>query len=136
KWRFPWETRWRDSGSVAEGLVPGNYPVEFFPRAGFGRPPMATNVITAGATESRTNFYSFDGDPPPLGALSITIFPSALTTGTNRGQWRVRGDSGGAWYDGGVVLSNLAAGSYIVEFKQVDGFATPAPRVLSVVAGR
>ena len=48
----------------------------------------------------------------------------------------MRGDSGADWYDGGMVLSNLAAGSYIVEFKQVEGFATPAPRVLSVVAGR
>jgi hypothetical protein len=68
KWRFPWETTWRASGSTATNLPPDNYPVEFLPRSSF-RADMDTNVLTAGANESVTNYYT--GTSPAIGSLSF-----------------------------------------------------------------
>src|SRR5262249_37842521 len=129
-----WESAWRASGSTALGLVPGNYPVDYLPRPGFSRPPPDTNVVTPDAIESVTNFYSYEGEPQ-RGSLMVRLLPLEVTSGTNRGQWRLADEIDSAWADSGVVLSNLPAGSHLVEFKAVTGFVTPASRQVSVSAG-
>ena len=44
KWRFWWETDWRDSGSTVSNLALGEYNLEFMPRSGFIAP--GTTAIT------------------------------------------------------------------------------------------
>jgi len=38
-----------------------------------------------------TNIYTPAGGAPELGALSITLLPLEVASGTNRAQWRVQG---------------------------------------------
>jgi hypothetical protein len=135
KWRFAWETTWRDGGSTASGLVPGNYAIEFIPRVGCTEPAGDINVITVGASVTNTYFYSCAGNPP-LGALGMTLLPAEVTAGTNRGQWRLQSDSATNWHDSGVILSGLPAGSHVVEFKTMEGFESPVAREVLVLANK
>ncbi len=136
QWRFLWETAWRNSGTIASELVPGNYPVEFKPVSGFLEPAATTNIVTAGTLTVETNAYSVDA-APQFGALSVVIQPSSVANAIDvaqRGQWRLQGATN--WLDSGGALSDLVAGNHIVEFKTVPGFSTPPGRVAIVASGQ
>jgi V8-like Glu-specific endopeptidase len=138
RWRFEWETVWRQSGSTVTNLVPGNYPVVLSETAGWlALSPRVTNAVSAGVIESVTNSYVQVG-PAGYGALSVTVGPQTVATNQNepqRGQWRVQASPANPWQDSGTVVSNLAVGGYVVEFKDVTGgYGTPAARVVQVIS--
>ncbi|MCK4629632.1 MAG: hypothetical protein KAT56_11560, partial [Sedimentisphaerales bacterium] len=57
-----------------------------------------------------------------VGSLSVTLTPSeAIVAGA---QWSVDGRA--TWHNSGVTISSLPVGSYMVEFKAVSGWTTPA----------
>lgn len=132
RWRFLWETRWRDPATEAAGLVPGHYPTVFLPCAGFLAPATVTNIIAPSAEESVTEHYVPIGQE--LGGLSLILLPGAVGQGqgTNRGQWRLLGGATEDWQDSGALLSDLPAGVHLVEFKPVAGFRTPPSQSLPV----
>jgi hypothetical protein len=134
-WRFSWETAWRNSGSTATGLAPGNYTIEFMPRGGFIAPPSAAYAMAAGSNPPVIYTYTTNqGGSQAAGALSLSLLPSAVQAGTNRGQWRLQGELGTNWYDSGTVITNLPTGLHIAEFKPITGYETPAPRFVAAVA--
>jgi len=132
-WRFTWETEWRSSGDTATGLVPGEHPIEFIPRSGFSTPAVTNFVVNVGFN-SLTNSYSTNG-VATAGALVVSLAPAEIQSGTNQGQWRLQGEFGTNWFDSGALLQNIPVGFHIAEFKSINGYETPAPRVLSVIAG-
>lgn len=136
KWRFWWETDWRDSGSSVSNLTGGSYTLEFLPCSGFIAPASTTVNLSNGAVFlSITNYYTNLVGTLAAGSLKVTISPSQVASAsevTNRGQWRIA-SLGTNWLDGDVALTNLAEGAYFVEFKTVPGYQTP-PAQVAVVA--
>ena len=134
RWRFPWETRWRESGETAAGLVPGEYPTRFLPRTGFRSPDPATNTVAAGATETQHETYL--AVTLQTGGLGLVLQPESARTGAVHAQWRLQGSTGSVWHDSGILESNLPAGLHLVEFREVPGYVAPASQVFTVTAGR
>jgi len=65
------------------------------------------------------------------GSLQVTIFPQdAINAGA---QWRV---NDGDWRESEAFVSNLAVGSYTIEFKAIDGWATPANKTVQINEGQ
>jgi hypothetical protein len=131
-WRFEWETAWRNSGSSATGLVPGEYPIELIPRSGFVA--QGTNYTLVGGSNALSLSYSSNG-LHETGSLSLILLPQAIQTGANLGQWRLQGELGADWYGSGTVISNVPGGFHIAEFNTAAGYATPAPQFVLVSAG-
>jgi hypothetical protein len=139
KWRFWWETDWRDSGGTVSNLSVGDYVLEFMPRSGFTAPASSTLTISnAGAFLSRTNYYTNLVGVVPTGGLGVAILPLEVATAvnsTNRGQWRISGGNTN-WNDGGTRLPSLPEGAHLVEFKSIPGYETPPRQVMVVAASR
>lgn len=132
-WRFSWESTWRQSDIVAQGLVPGNYPVTFRPRLNFLPPEPAEYTVAPDTAEVATNFYTYAGSAAPAGSLIVTLTPSVVAAAVDparRGQWRLQGEI--SWHDSGWTFSAVPSGDHIVEFKPIDNFQTPSPRTVSV----
>jgi uncharacterized delta-60 repeat protein len=126
QWRLAWETAWRNSDDVINGLPAGNFATTFKPVAGYLQPNDTTNPVTSGLTWV-TNVYLGSGSTA-YGSLQVNLTPSGV------GQWRVQGETN--WHDSGFVFTNLVAGSQIVEFKTVLGYDTPAARSALVGANQ
>jgi hypothetical protein len=129
QWRLIWERVWHNSGDVITGLPSGNYPVEFSPVAGFAQPGDSTNAVISGSLTTVTNQYSVTG-AASYGSLSVTLYPASLPGGA----WQLQGES--VWHPSGYVLTNLVAGSHVVEFENVSGWSSPAPLIASVGANQ
>ncbi len=143
QWRFPWELSWRNSGEGASNLVQGEYPVEFSTVPGYLVPPLValagdgstvTNLVavTNGGTTFVTNQYYptiNSVDTNNGGSLTVDIGPSP----PNGAGWRFLGNT--TAYFPPDFGTNLAAGTYLIEFASVKGFVTPSPLSIQVSAG-
>ncbi|MCL4181494.1 MAG: hypothetical protein KJ072_27620 [Verrucomicrobia bacterium] len=133
QWRLRWETAWRPSGSALLGLVAGNYDLEFRPVPDFLQPGNLVVPVSGGSLVTVTNVYDRTLTPA-VGSLRVILEPSALATAANeveRAQWRLRGES--FWRNSAEVIATLPVGEHVIEFKSVNGYETPRPRVASVV---
>lgn len=131
-WRFVGEQAWRVAGVPAGGLATGNRQIEFRPVPGFLHPLREPVSVVSGAAATVVDREYFAGGGSASGSLSVTLLPAALGASA---QWRLLGEGDGAWRASGASLGGLAAGVYLVECKDVDGFATPRPRSVSIGAG-
>ncbi|MGC8494857.1 MAG: WD40 repeat domain-containing protein [Syntrophobacteraceae bacterium] len=61
------------------------------------------------------------------GSLTVTIGPTAVVSAGAR--WNV---DGGTWEVSGATVNGLSAGSHTVNFADVKGWTTPAPRIVTV----
>ena len=132
QWRLRWETAWRPSGSALLGLVAGNYDLEFRPAPDYLQPGNLVVPVSGGSLVTITNVYDRTLTPA-VGSLRVILEPSALATAANeveRAQWRLRGES--FWRNSAEVITTLAVGEHVIEFKSVIGYETPRPRVASV----
>jgi hypothetical protein len=143
QWRFPWELAWRNSGEAATNLVQGEYPVEFRTVPDYLILPLValanggasvTNLVavTTGGTTFITNQYYptiTTVDTNNGGSLTVNIGPSP----PSGAGWRFLGDTTPFYPPG--YSTNLAAGTYLIEFAPVGGFITPASLSVQVVAG-
>src|SRR5262249_9190700 len=104
------------------------------PVNGFSTPSdTGINYTVVGGSNAPLTFgYSTNGGTPQLGALSVTLLPSQVITGTNRAQWRLQGESGTNWYDSDSVVSSLPSGAHIAEFSDVSGTQYEAPTPIQV----
>jgi hypothetical protein len=131
QWRFSWEVTWRNSGQTASNLMAGNYPVVFRPLPGwlvlsFTQPVAVINSVAV------TNQYY-----PTLnsvgtnngGSLTVTL-GSSPPSGAG---WRFLGDTT-PFYPSGYT-TNLAAGTYLIEFAAVNGFVKPPNLSVQVKIG-
>jgi hypothetical protein len=137
KWRFEWEIRWRENGSAAEHLVPGDYVVEFMPLSGHLTPPIASMQLQAGAHKHVNYFYTPGNENPGTGTLRVSFLPAAVAA-PGQGQWHLQTapelDAG--WHSSGEVVANLRAGRHVVEFAPLAGYRTPDPMEFRIRAGQ
>jgi len=133
QWRFAWETAWRASGQTASNLSAGNYPVEIRTMPGWlPLPASLTVAVPAGAMVQITNQYFLTTTSPDAnagGTLTINLGPNP----PSGAGWRFLGDRT-PFYPSGYS-TNLAAGTYLIEFAPVGGFATPASLSVQVQSG-
>jgi len=135
QWRLAGELEWRASGSTATGLTAGNYVVEFSPVPDYLEPPPATIAVTAGSAISEIAVYQpFGGGP--AGTLQVLLKPDTLANPANdpHAQWRLQGEDGTQWRDSGVIRT-LSGGVYVVEFRALAGYVTPAVQRVEVSQG-
>jgi Big-like domain-containing protein/NHL repeat-containing protein len=134
QWRFPWEVAWRTNGQAAGNLVAGNYPVVFRSLPGWLAVPSSLTVgVTNGGTTFVTNQYYptiSTVDANSGGTLTVTLGPSP-PAGAG---WRFLGDTT-PFYPSGYS-TNLAAGTYLIQFAAVGGRVTPPNLSVQVQAGR
>jgi len=140
-WRFPWETTWRPSGSTANHLTTGDYPIEFIALDGYTLVTNAsvTNLsdvifrVQSGMNLTYTTVFT-QIHTTRSGSLSIRIHPNSVATHSDesrRGQWRLQTTNTGGWHDSGA-MTNLPAGLNVVEFKSIPGSEAPAPLYVQV----
>jgi Trypsin-like peptidase domain len=88
--------------------------------------------VVSGAAATVVDRGYFAGGGSATGSLGVTLLPAALGASA---QWRLLGEDDGAWRASGASLGGLAAGVYLVESKDVAGYATPRPRSVTVGEG-
>lgn len=136
-WRFTGETAWRSSGVVADNLASGQRTIEFLPVAGFNRPPSEVADVISGEDIVLSRIY-YETTTVGSGALTVVLKPDAIAdpglSEHSRAQWRFVGES--LWRNSGVTIqSGLAAGSYLVECKPVNGRDTPSTASVTLTEG-
>ncbi len=134
-WRFSGEQFWRESGVAATGLTTGDRVVEYRPVPGFVRPANEAVAITSSpAPASLVRTYQPTADAGN-GSLVVFLKPQDLTENVALARWRFFGEGEADWKLSGEPVSGLAAGSYVIECKPVEGRSTPAPATASVDDG-
>jgi len=134
QWRFPWEFGWHNSGNTVSNLVAGNYPIEFRSKSGWLAVPFSGPVtLSTGESVSVTNQYY-----PTLSSVSTNSGGGSLTVnlGVNPpvgAGWRFLGDT--TPFLGSGYMTNLPAGTYLIEFAPVGGRAKPSSQTVQVQSG-
>jgi hypothetical protein len=137
QWRFGWEQSWRASGTTANNLVPGNYPVQFKGVPGWLVIQTTTNFTVAvpgGVTTYLTNQYYptiATVDTNSGGTLTVNLATSPAQPPNGAG-WHFLGDT--SYYPSGYS-TNLVAGTYQIGFAPVNGYSTPPNLAVTVNAG-
>jgi hypothetical protein len=131
QWRFPWEVAWRNSGQPATNLVAGNYNVEFRPRPGWlAIPSSLTIAVTNNVALTNLYYPTLSSlDPASVGTLTVTLGPNP----PSGAGWRFLGDTT-PYYPSGYS-TNLAAGSYLIEFAPVSGRSKPPNVSVQILPG-
>lgn len=96
-----------------------------------GAEDILTLTATAADDESVSNSDSVTTEVIPVkrGSLIVTIEPAgAVAAGA---QWRRTGST--IWLNSGSTETNIPAGSYTVEFKEVTGFVKPASIAVTIL---
>lgn len=127
RWRLFGELAWRASDTSAGGLVAGNYVVQFQPQAGYVTPPQQSVELDAFQHAPVSATYLVDPNPQ-TGGLTVSLTPAI-------GGWRIKDGGVLAYQAGDDRVGNLPAGTYLVEFQPVPGYATPPPQAVTITSG-
>jgi uncharacterized repeat protein (TIGR03803 family) len=130
-WRFVGEQQWRQGGVPVGGLATGNRQVEFRPVPGYLQPLREPVSVVSGQPATVIEREYFPGVPSTPGSLSITLLPAGIGSAA---QWRLLGEDDSSWRVSGATLGGLAAGVYLIEFREVDGYSTPRPLSVTLLA--
>ena len=131
KWRLSSEFLWHSSGETITGIVAGEtYQVEVI---GY---PGSTEVITTLAAPLAGNSVADFSLilPIPASKTGKLTFPETETgfSWRLRGEdvWRDVSDNGDEFED--VIETTLPIGDYLVEFRPLPGYVTPASKVITI----
>jgi len=95
--------------------------------------PLDTRDIYKTVREGISPSFVLDtrsGSDPPSGAIEVTLEPpDAVAAGA---RWRRVGTM--SWLSSGQTESELSVGTYMIEFKSVTGWTTPASELAAVTA--
>ncbi len=101
--------------------------------SGFETPADESVVVAAGSNTIIHTAYS--EIVPETGAIRCTLTPAGAVSAGAR--WAVLNDGSNlVWQTSGAVVSGLEPGSYMVFFKMVEGYDSPAARSVNVQAGQ
>lgn len=121
-WRILGETDWRVSGTAYTVKIPSGdsvvKTVEFKPVDGYFTPANKTYTIKKGANTDTVKYVE-------KGKIKVTLTPST-------GEWRLNTDAAGEYRASGTQAENLAARSYTISYKPIDGYVTPKDETVTV----
>ncbi|WP_226895457.1 putative Ig domain-containing protein [Luteolibacter marinus] len=138
KWRFVGDNVWRNSGTAATGMTTGDREIEFQPVAGYHQPARELVGVISGAPRLVLEREYFQSASVADASLRIFLEPESRVVAkptSYKVQWRVAAAANSQWYDSGDAATGLMPGSYLVEFKPVQGLAAPGPATLVVARG-
>jgi hypothetical protein len=115
-WKLDGVGNWRDSGTTATGLTPGNHTIAYTGLSAMISPPDESVTLPPAQTTSLARSYT------PAGQIFVMLNP-------NTAQWRV---DGGAWRATHTYTGWIAAGSHTIEYSPLPGMLTPAPQPVTV----
>jgi sugar lactone lactonase YvrE len=113
---------WRESEDTTAPLEYGSHIVEFEDIAAWDAPTAMNVFIDSALTSIVTGRYT------QTTGVHVELSPTSVSS--SGAVWRV---SGGEWRDSGTLLE-LEPGNYTLEFGAVDGWVSPAPRQIEVLA--
>ena len=123
-WRRLGTSPWFANDATEQGILGGDYPLEFTPLTGWLPPADGPVTVANGELTSYTAQFTI-----AYGVLNVSLAPpAAIAAGA---QWRRVGTT--TWYDSDASEVNVQEGSYQVEFKPVAGMVTPSPVAVTVV---
>lgn len=116
RWRRVGTSTWFASGVTEEGLEAGSYNIEFSDALNYNAPANIPYSLSTSEDAGLSATYT------PKSTLTVTINPSQAAAAG--GQWRRTGTT--TWYNSGATESNLVAGTYDIEFKDLTDYNSPA----------
>jgi autotransporter-associated beta strand protein len=136
KWRFVGELDWRASGAVATGLTTGDREIEFLGTPGYLQPGREPVGVISGSPRLVLEREYFPSASPSDSGLQVILYPEnrRMTTPVSQQiQWRFAGDD--VWRDSGTLLTGMAPGSYLVDFKALQDLDAPATATVVLARG-
>ncbi len=110
---------WQASGATVSNISLGAHTVDYSTVSGYTTPSSAGVQLQSGANSLSTTY-----SPAPW-QFKLTLVPGSA-------QFRV---NGGGWNPSGATTMGLTPGDYLVDFSNVQGYATPAPITLTMNNG-
>lgn len=117
---------WQNSGSTLHDIPIGTHTISFRSVSGWSRPGNQQVVIQENQLAQLTATYL-----EQTGSLQVALLPSEAVSAGAR--WRIRDFSG--WMESDSRLDAIPIGNYVVEFRDVAGFFTPADRNVTISDG-
>jgi hypothetical protein len=128
EWKLKGEDDWHRSGRVLQNAPAGEVIVQFKSIAGWNRPE--DMVVTVDPQRPTTTSAIYVREK---GSVTVDIEPQeAAEAGA---KWRIA-EEGYDWRVSGNTKSNLPTGMVTIEFKDVDGWETPAPQKVRLIEGQ
>ncbi len=134
-WRFPWSDElYNSENGLATGLELKRWPIEWLPNGDSEDRDLYLHV----------DLQSFSNGlipPPKVGTLANTYSSLRVElrdqnqSPFRNGRWRFKRDSTASdtnWYSSNQVLTNIRSGRYLIEFKNVENYVEPAPRIVEI----
>jgi hypothetical protein len=115
QWRRTGTETWLDSGATEQGVLVGNYTVEFKAVQLWRTPKVLYVTIEPQATTTETVSYY------QAGSLQVMIEPE--NPRPDGAQWRRVGSS--IWHNSWYTEDDVPVGDYAVEFSAVNGWIVP-----------
>jgi hypothetical protein len=129
RWRRVGTTDWIPSG-ITEVYVPGGtYMLEFKEVANWITPSSKSVTVTAGSTANATATYA---PIPQVGALQMSLAPGAAVAAG--ACWRRVGST--TWQASDAIETDIASGSYTVEFSDAAGWLKPTTKSITISTGQ
>ena len=122
KWSIDGGKTWKDSGTSVSELQLKEYTVTFKDLEGYTK-PADINVELTKAAPTVAKSASYKGKP---GFIEVAFTPESIA---KEAQWSV--DEGKTWYAGGAA-QEIPSGAYTVQFKEIEGYETPAQQEITV----
>jgi len=124
RWSLDGGQTWNNSGDTLHNLFAGTNAVIYTDITGWTEPGNETIVLTNGTATTLIRTYLRNG------SLQIILEPALARD--EGAQWRV---DGGGWTNSATVVTNLAPGPHLVDFKTIEGWDTPPSTNITLPAG-
>jgi probable HAF family extracellular repeat protein len=125
QWQLDGTGELHSSGDVVDNIPAGSHTITFTDVDGFATPPPQAIDVVANETTPATGTYTEQS-----GSLQVTITPQdAIDHGA---QWQL--DGAGPLHNSGDIVPDIPTGSHTVTFTDVDGYTTPDPQTVTIMA--
>ena len=118
---------WYTSGDVATLSDTNNLDVSIGYRSidGWTEPALETVRLTNGITRTLVRYYQSNG--------TVQVYLEPVEARSDGAKWRL---DGGTWQDSETIVSNVAPGEHLLDFKAIDGWQEPSLETITLSEGQ
>jgi hypothetical protein len=125
-WQMDNSGQWLTNGATLANVPVGGHLLSFATLGGWTTPSDQVVSISSNLTTAASGTYV-----QQFGSLQVTLGPAAAVKAG--ALWQV--DGNGQWLTNGAKLTNLPAGSHILAFQPVAGWAAPSNQTVAISDG-